>query len=116
MIPATIADAGPRLAVEGWSGLAKAFGETRPYFSFVKLPAKRLLERMNAETTVTPATALLEAAAAAGIAVIADDVDSDDDAIGLIDLGVNLMRGARFSGPRRLKPDGTDWAERVASN
>jgi cyclic-di-GMP phosphodiesterase, flagellum assembly factor TipF len=56
---------------------------------------------------------VLETASAAAIEVIATDVRSDEDAVGLLDLGVDLMTGARFSGPRRLKPDGGTRPGRV---
>ena len=44
-------------------------------------------------------------AADAGIDVIATDVHSDEDAVSLIDIGVDLMTGERLSAPRRLKTD-----------
>ncbi len=45
-------------------------------------------------------------ATAAGIDVIATDVRSDEDAVSLIDIGIDLMTGERLAPPRRLKDDG----------
>ena len=38
----------------------------------------------------------------AGVDVIATDVQSEADAVSLIDMGVDLMIGDRLSAPRRL--------------
>ena len=38
----------------------------------------------------------------AGVDVIATDVQSEEDAVSLIDMGVDLMIGDRLSAPRRL--------------
>lgn len=92
--------AGIRLAVEGWAepALLKRAGA-----AFVRLPAARLLDRVRMRGRAGSGAALVEAAAQAGIAIIATEVGSDEDAMGLVDLGVDLMSGERFSGPRRLK-------------
>ena len=47
-------------------------------------------------------------------AIIAVDVANDEDAVSLIDLGIDLMAGPRFGGPRRLKPDGSSRPGRLA--
>ena len=50
-----------------------------------------------------------------GIAVIADGVATDDEALALADLGIDLMTGPRFAGPKRLRaaplPQGRAAAE-----
>lgn len=95
---------GFRLAVEGWEAepadlpQAKARG-----VHFLKLPANRLLDRERMRRKAPTGFELSEAAAAAGIAIIATGVARDDDAVGLIDLGIDLMEGERFSGPRRVR-------------
>lgn len=94
-----------RLAAEGWSGSEAGLGRLRRAgTAFAKLAADRLLDRTRARK-MAPAATLLELAAAAGVEIIATDVRNDEDAVGLIDLGIDLMAGDRFSGPRRLKPD-----------
>jgi hypothetical protein len=42
---------------------------------------------------------------AVGVEIIATDVGSEEDAVSLIDMGVDLMTGERLSAPRRLKTD-----------
>ncbi|MEW9834571.1 hypothetical protein [Mesorhizobium marinum] len=39
----------------------------------------------------------------ARIDVIATDVQSEEDAVSLIDMGIDLMTGDRLSAPRRLE-------------
>ena len=51
----------------------------------------------------------------AGIGLIATDVRSDEDAMALIDLGVTLMCGPRFGGPKRLRPQDDCKAGRLAA-
>lgn len=50
-----------------------------------------------------PAWQAVEAARAAGLAIIACGVTSIDDATRLLDQGIDLMSGTAFSGPRRLR-------------
>ena len=42
----------------------------------------------------------------AGMEIIATDVGSDEDAVSLIDMGIDLMTGERLSPPRRIRDDG----------
>ena len=42
-------------------------------------------------------------AADARVDVIATDVQSEEDAVSLIEMGVDLMSGERLSAPRRLE-------------
>ncbi|MDN2566259.1 EAL domain-containing protein [Aquibium sp. A9E412] len=87
--------AGGGLAVEDWPGAPDAAALRAAGVTHVKLPAGRLLaDRQEA----------IEAAQAAGLALVAQDVRSDAQAMALIDLGVELMCGPRFSLPRRVKP------------
>jgi EAL domain-containing protein (putative c-di-GMP-specific phosphodiesterase class I) len=53
-----------------------------------------------------PAWSIVEQVNAAKATVVATGVSSDDDAVSLLDLGIDLMAGPRFGGPRRLKPEG----------
>lgn len=96
--------AGFRLAVEGWEGARAELRDTRARGAhFLKIPVNRLLDRERGRRRQLPGAELAEAAAEAGIAVIATGVVRDDDAVGLIDLGIDLMEGERFSGPRRVR-------------
>ena len=49
--------------------------------------------------------ALVETAGEAGLEIIATDVQSEEDAVTLIDMGVDLMTGERLAAPRRLQAD-----------
>ncbi len=91
---------GIRIAVEGWSGNAESLEQSaQGKIAFIRLPASELLDPVNFQKIET----LREQASANGISVIATDVALDDDAVGLIDLGIVLMTGPRFSGPRHIK-------------
>lgn len=103
---ARVADHGLRIAQEGWNGAVDAALQAkRRNVVVAKISADRLLERDRNADERRAATAILEQAHAAGIAVIATDVRSDEDAVNLIDLGVETMSGTRFSGPKRLKAE-----------
>ena len=96
--------AGFRLAVEGWEGARAEIRDTQARGAhFLKIPVNRLLDRERGRRRQLPGAELAEAAAEAGISVVATGVARDDDAVGLIDLGIDLMEGERFSGPRRVR-------------
>lgn len=104
-----LAALGLRFATEGWPETPDALDAMRRNgVAFFKLPADRLLGRSRTRKSVASATALIEMAGAANIQVIATDVRNDEDAVALLDLGIDLMAGERFSGPRRLKPEAGD--------
>lgn len=95
---------GFRLAAEGWEGEPSDLAQVKSRgVHFLKLSANRLLDRERMRRKAPSGAELAEAAAAAGIAIVATGVARDDDAVGLIDLGVDLMEGERFSGPRRIR-------------
>lgn len=99
--------AGVALAAEDWSGPAQGIAGLKHLgTSHMKFPADRLLDRVGQARAGPPAIDLIQAASAAEISLVATDVRNDEDAVSLIDLGVSLMVGDRFSGPRRLKQDG----------
>ncbi len=101
---ARLVDAGATLAVEGWRGDARALAEyTASGVRFIKLSADRLLDREKRRERDLSGAEICEAAAAKSVDIIATGVDSDEDAVCLIDLGVDMMTGERFSGPRRLR-------------
>jgi len=93
---------GIRFAVENWSG---AQGEQfkKAGIGQVKIAADRLLDKGKGRKAASEGSALVEAARAAGLEIIATDVQSEEDAVALIDMGVDLMTGDRLAAPRRLK-------------
>lgn len=102
---ATLADAGFGFALEADQ---QPFGSllADPAIRFARLPVSRLISRGRPRKGRLAGLPLLEEANAAGIPVIAEDVASDEEAMLLLDLGVDLMSGTRFARPRRLKPEG----------
>jgi EAL domain-containing protein (putative c-di-GMP-specific phosphodiesterase class I) len=96
-----------RFAAEDWSGSQGGLDKLKQAgVRFVKLAADRLLDRTRARKGAPSGTTLFEMAREAGIDVIATDVRSDEDAVSLIDIGIDLMTGERLAPPRRLKDDG----------
>lgn len=101
---ARLADAGAPLAMEGWRGNAKALREcVARGVRYIKLPADRLLDREKRRNQDLSGAEICEAAALASVDIVATGVDTDEDAVCLIDLGIDMMAGERFSGPRRLR-------------
>jgi cyclic-di-GMP phosphodiesterase TipF (flagellum assembly factor) len=101
-----LASFGVRFAAEGWNETKDgAAAITGAGVSYVKISGKRLPDRETSSIEFGMTAALVEAAASAGT-VIATDIASDEDAVRMIDLGIDLMVGERFSGPRRLKAEG----------
>jgi EAL domain-containing protein (putative c-di-GMP-specific phosphodiesterase class I) len=111
---ALLAETGARLAAEGWSGSPEELEAMRGHgVSMLKLPAARLLDQPPASAQAIET--LLSRAAAANLSVVATDVAGDEDAVRLIDLGVNLMTGPRFAGRSSHSPEATGAAERFAN-
>ena len=109
-----LAAAGVRFALEGWDGSEAEFEALRRFgLRFLKLPADRLLDRAKPDGAA-PAVTLLDMAAETGVEVVATGVNSDQDAVALLDLGIDLMAGPRFSGPRRLSAEAGDQGRPAA--
>ena len=69
----------------------------------VKIAAERLLDRARvSEGHAERRDRSSKWLAMQGVDVIATDVQSEEDAVSLIDMGVDLMIGDRLSAPRRL--------------
>lgn len=103
---ARIADHGLLIAQEGWNSSPNAAQQARRRGVVVaKISSDRLLDRDRDAGGRGSATSILEEARSAGISILATDVRSDEDAVNLIDLGVETMSGTRFSGPKRLKAE-----------
>lgn len=95
-----------RLAVEDWPGSRPGLDKLKASgVSTVKIAAQRLLDRVKLRKGQPNGAALVEIADGAGVEIIATDVASEDDAVSLIDMGVDLMTGERLSAPRRLRTD-----------
>jgi cyclic-di-GMP phosphodiesterase TipF (flagellum assembly factor) len=101
-----LAEKGVGFASEGWDEAVAGEPIGPGGLAFVKVSANRLLDRERARRKLGPASLIVERAAAANVAIIATGVASDEDAVSLIDLGIDLMSGVRFGGPKRLKPEG----------
>jgi cyclic-di-GMP phosphodiesterase, flagellum assembly factor TipF len=95
---------GFRLAFENWEGGADEAGVAAARgVTVAKISVDRLLDRQKSRGNSLSGTALVEALAEAGIKIIATGVARDEDAVSLIDLGIDLMEGDRFSGPKLIK-------------
>lgn len=111
---ALLAETGARLAAEGWSGSPEELEAMRGQgISMLKLPAAQLLGQPPASVQATEA--LLGRAAAASLPVVATEVMGDEDAVRLLDFGVNLMAGPRFAGRSSHGPQTAGAAERFAN-
>jgi len=97
---------GVRLVYEDWTG---ALGELdaikKAGGGALKIPADRLLDRVKLRKGQANGAALVETAGESGLEIIATDVQSEEDAVILIDMGVDLMTGERLAAPRRLQAD-----------
>ena len=101
----TLRDGGAKLAAEGWLGGLQALQTLKAHgVDCIKISANRLLEREKLRPRDLDAETIIAACAEAGITVAAMDVNTDEEAVSLIDIGVDVMSGLRFNGPRRLKP------------
>ena len=115
-----LVDAGFALAAEAGDAGAIDPQALGGQAKWVRLQTPRLLGRRNLRGRAMSGHELADAMREAGLGVIADEVQNDDDAIALVDVGVDLMTGARFSGPRRLRaepglPDPVHYQRRDAA-
>lgn len=106
-----IAAKGVRFAAEGGTDEAEA-GSPRAAagLHFLEVTASRLLDREQANPRSLSGRSMAEWAAIEKLDIIATGVGSDEDVAGLLDLGVDLMSGPRFGGPKRLRPEGAEIA------
>jgi EAL domain-containing protein (putative c-di-GMP-specific phosphodiesterase class I) len=107
---------GFRLAIEDWDGSAEdAEAAAARGVALVKIPVDRLLDRQKPRRNGLPGAELVEALREAEIGVIATGVTRDEDAVTLIDLGIDQMEGDRFSGPKLIKAPASRRAELAVS-
>jgi EAL domain-containing protein (putative c-di-GMP-specific phosphodiesterase class I) len=105
---------GVRFAGEGWDEAVSGASIGLEGVDFLKIPANRLLDRDRQRRKLVPAMTIIESAMANDVTIIAVNVANDEDAVSLLDLGIDLMAGPRFGGPKRLKHDGGSRAGRLA--
>ena len=106
---------GVRFAAEGWDETAGiAALNAVEGLCFLKIGANRLLDREKPRRKSVPASTIIDSAESDGLLVVATDVANDEDAVSLIDLGLDLMAGPRFGRPKRLKPEGGNRPGRLA--
>ena len=104
------------LAADGWADAFSPKGAFGQYgIEYLRLSTDRLLEREKPSRSVRPLESILETASDATVTVVATGVSTDEDAVNLIDLGIDLLTGERFSGPRRLKDNNRGPEPRPAS-
>ncbi|MBO6718201.1 MAG: EAL domain-containing protein [Rhizobiaceae bacterium] len=95
---------GFRLALEDWDGDAEAAIQAAARgVVMAKVAADRLLDRPKPRRGGLTGADMVEALREAGIRIVATGVTRDEDAVNLIDLGIDLMEGDRFSGPKLIK-------------
>ena len=97
---------GVRFAYEDWTGSADELAAIKKAGGgSLKIAAERLLDRVKLRKGHANGAALVETAGEASLEIIATDVQSEEDAVTLIDMGVDLMTGERLAAPRRLQSD-----------
>ena len=110
----TLSEVGIRFAVENWNGtVADARVQKNAGARYVKQPANRLLGLEKTAGNTLDTEELVEAVIEADLEIIATDVDTDEQAIGLIDSGIDLLTGMRFGEPKRLRDPSGDTTGKV---
>ena len=103
---------GFRVALEDWAGsAADAMAAAERGVKYAKVPVDRLFDRTRKRPGELGGAEMVAALREADIEIVATGVERDEDAVGLIDLGIDLMEGDRFSGPKVLKAPAKRRAE-----
>ncbi|WP_187972342.1 EAL domain-containing protein [Aquibium microcysteis] len=101
----TLASCGLGFAAEGWDKPAEGIRMLRDRGTVaLKADADRLLDRLKIRRGAAMGAELVAMARAEGLALVARGIRSDEDAVELLDLGIDLMVGPRFAEPKRLRP------------
>lgn len=96
--------AGAQFAVEGWLGGEESLAKLSAFgVHCVRLSANRLLGRDKLRPRDLDAESIISACAEKEFLLVAMDVTTDEEAVSLIDIGIDRMSGKRFNGPKRLK-------------
>jgi len=97
---------GIRFVYEDWTGSSEELAAIKKAGGgALKVSAERLLDRVKLRKGEADGAALVETAGESGLEIIATNVQSEEDAVTLIDMGVDLMTGERLAAPRRLQAD-----------
>lgn len=100
-----LASSGLGFAAEGWDRPAEEVATLRDRATIcLKVRADRLLDRSRIRRAAAPGTDLAAAALSCDLVLVATEIRSDEDAVELLDLGIDLMSGPRFAEPMRLRP------------
>lgn len=111
----TLSEVGIRFAVENWNGSAsEAQIMQNAGVRYIKQPATRLLGLAKYRGQLLDTHELVSAVADLDLQIIATDVTTDEEAIGLIDSGIDLLTGTRFGDPRRLRDQAGGGSEKIA--
>lgn len=101
----TLAACGLGFAAEGWDRPAEGIRLLRDRGTVaLKADADRLLDRLKTRRGAASGAEIAAVAKAEGLAVVARGIRTDEDAVELLDLGIDLMVGPRFAEPKRLRP------------
>ena len=101
----TLAASGLGFAAEGWDRPVDGIRLLRDRGTIVlKAEADRLLDRLKLRRGAPAGAELVAAAKAEGLAIVARGIRSDEDAVELLDRGIDMMVGPRFAEPKRLRP------------
>lgn len=101
----TLTACGLGFAAEGWDKPAEGIRVLRDRGTVaLKADADRLLDRLKIRRGAASGAELVAVARAEGLAIVACGIRSDEDAVELLDLGIDLMVGPRFAEPKRLRP------------
>lgn len=102
----TLSACGLGFAAEGWDKPATGIRLLRDRGTVaLKAEASRLLDRQKARRGSATGAEMVAAAKADGLAIMAVGIRSDEEAIELLDLGIDLMVGPHFAPPKRLRPE-----------
>ncbi|WP_170314648.1 EAL domain-containing protein [Aquibium carbonis] len=102
----TLSASGLGFAAEGWDKPAAGIRLLRDRGTVaLKAEAGRLLDRQKARRGSASGAEMVAAAKADGLAIVARGIRNDEDAIELLDLGIDLMMGPHFAKPKRLRPE-----------
>lgn len=113
----TLSEVGIRFAVENWTGTpSEAEILHNAGVRYIKQPARRLLGLARYRGNLLDAHELASAVNDVDLQIIATDVTTDDEAVSLIDSGIDLLTGTRFGDPRRLRETTGGSTEKATGN
>ncbi len=105
-----LSDVGLACAIEGWE---PGSGEPLAILQVDMLKAEAAMLLPSSKAGADAVAEFMQAAAALGARPVATGVQNDEQAIDLIEHGIDLMVGERFAGPRPLRRSGGPAASPV---